>query len=107
MATTLWWTGDGGARWTPVPLPGAAALTAVGSSYGLTWAFGPSRIYLTADAGASWAAIDLPARLAPAQVAFGDAAHGLIVTAQGALWTTADGGRTWRERFPGWPWYTH
>lgn len=102
--SALWWTADGGARWQVLRLPDASALTGVGSGSTVAWAFGPRRIYLTDDVVATWTEIDLPPALSPAQVSFGDASHGLIVTATGAVWSTADGGRVWHERFPGWPW---
>lgn len=41
------------------------------------------------------------APVAPAKVSFADAGHALAATTDLALWPTADGGRTWRERFAG------
>ena|GEM_PF-6519189 len=104
--SALWWTPDGGARWQVLQLPDSAALTGVGSSSRVAWAFGPHRIYLTDHTGVTWTEIDLPPALSPTQVSFGDGSHGLIVTATGAVWSTADAGSVWHERFPGWPWFS-
>jgi len=54
------------------------------------------------DAGRSWRTIPLPRTSAPpSSVSFRDARHGWLIAAGGrALWTTSNGGRTWRRSTP-------
>lgn len=94
-----------------------AALVPVGHGFP-----GPAVLFLSADAGHTWHPADLtvaaPATASPSpaagatpppiatvsSVAFFDATHGLVVGATpaglGAVWRTADGGRTWTETDP-------
>jgi photosystem II stability/assembly factor-like uncharacterized protein len=78
-------------------------------------------LYVTSDSGLTWQPAQLAASASPApsaeptpaqiatvsSVAFFDATHGLVVGAtsdgNGAVWRTADGGRTWSESRPGTP----
>lgn len=111
---TILRTSDGGATWTPRPIPGAEAFdfrdvdaldarTAVALSIG---AGDASRIYRTEDAGATWRAVFVnrePKAFFDA-VAFVDGVHGVAVSdsvdGRFVVIVTGDGGRTWTSVDP-------
>lgn len=102
-------TADGGATWTPLPVPDADKLdfrdvdaVSETSAYILSIGAGPaSRIYKTTDAGAHWTlqfTNDEPKAFFDA-MSFWDARHGIAmsdsVDGHFVIITTEDGGRTW------------
>ncbi|HKK28663.1 MAG TPA: hypothetical protein VKB18_11315 [Gemmatimonadota bacterium] len=118
---------DAGATWEPAGLDGeeVTALAASRSEPGVTWAgTEPSAVHRSEDGGASWTRaeglLDLPSSPSwsfPPRpethhvrwIAPHPAEPGRLWVAieAGALVTTPDGGRTWRDRVPGGPYDTH
>jgi photosystem II stability/assembly factor-like uncharacterized protein len=118
-------TNDAGRTWRATTAHGlpAATITWLGgfdtTGNGALLASGAnpagSGLYVTADSGLTWQPADLTTVSVPSpgpasafapvatvsSVAFFDAAHGLVVGAtpdgRGAVWRSADGGRTWAE----------
>ncbi len=99
-------TSDGGAAWTvveqvKVAVKAIAAADAahawiVGGALGAAGEPGASAVFRTADGGATWRRTGFGmAQLA--DVAFADEQHGVLV-ALDRIWSTRDGGRTWRLR---------
>ncbi len=118
---------DGAETWEAVGLEGeeVTALSTSPAEPGLVWAgTEPSAVYRSEDAGASWGRteglLDLPSSSTwsfPPRpdthlvrwIACHPAAAGRLWVAieAGALVSTPDGGRTWRDRVPGGPYDTH
>jgi photosystem II stability/assembly factor-like uncharacterized protein len=105
-AGTVLATTDGGAGWTVVEQPEltAKAIAAtdarrawiVGSASGAADEPGASVVLRTTDGGETWRRTGLgTAQLA--DVTFADERHGVLV-ALDRIWSTRDGGRTWRLR---------
>ena len=105
-AGTVLATIDGGAAWTVVEkvrvsVKAIAATDAshawiVGNALGGAGDTGAAAVYRTTDAGATWKRTGFGmAQLA--DVAFADERHGVLV-ALDRIWSTRDGGRTWRLR---------
>lgn len=114
-APTLTWTlspegtvqrsGDGGKTWQPVSVSTGSgpfrALSAVGVNI---WVGGKTgTLYHSSDFGQNWA------KVAPVasgknldqdilHLDFSDAMTGTVKTANGEVWTTSDGGRTWQRK---------
>ncbi len=90
----------GAGLWQAVPLvPGVhfRALAQVGDNI---WAGGRAdQLFFSPDHGAHWRAVRLPrlgAHPAPLQsIAFYDAHHGTVMSRDGRVWITSDGGTTW------------
>jgi photosystem II stability/assembly factor-like uncharacterized protein len=103
----VWSTSDGGANWTPHPLPsnvvqtGAARLEVPSASQlripvvNQTSPFSAeSDLAVTNDSGASFTLLPLPAfSIADAQ--FSDASNGIYVSYDGGVFRTADAGVSW------------
>lgn len=101
---------DGGTTWEmvrPAGDPGAAApagnFLAVAASGLDVWAGGSAgMLFHTADGGGHWMRV-LPSDSATtltgdiSRIAFSDPQHGSVSTSNHELWTTADGGQTWRR----------
>jgi photosystem II stability/assembly factor-like uncharacterized protein len=118
---------DGGDSWAQVGLAGER-LTAIAVSPAerdLVWAgTEPSAIWRSTDAGAGWdRSPDLDALPSASEWSFpprpethhvrwiachpSDPGRLWVAVEAGALVTTSDGGRIWRDRVPGGPWDTH
>lgn len=105
-AGTVLATADGGAAWTVVEkvkldVKAIAAMdyrTAwiVGNSIGAAGEPGASAVLRTTDGGKTWTRTPFGDALL-ADVAFSDRRHGVLV-ALDRIWSTRDGGRTWRLR---------
>lgn len=92
-------TGDGGATWSqsgilPARDYHAPAVFFLDPSTG--WIADGSRLLSTTDGGAAWINTDLGA-LQPKALDFLSAEHGWLLDTFGTLWTTIDGGATWRK----------
>jgi photosystem II stability/assembly factor-like uncharacterized protein len=86
---------DSGRTWQSLPVAGSPfhAITAVGDDI---WVGGNAgALYHSADAGQSWTKIPLVSTDDVTHVEFSDAQNGLLNTANGEVWTTSDGGRSW------------
>jgi photosystem II stability/assembly factor-like uncharacterized protein len=118
---------DGGKSWQPVGLPGRLimAVTASPAERDVIWAgTEPSEVWRSGDAGNSWEQTSrletlpsspewsFPPRPDTHHVRW-IACHPLdpdrlwVAIEAGALVSTIDRGRTWRDRVPGGPWDTH
>jgi photosystem II stability/assembly factor-like uncharacterized protein len=118
---------DGGSSWRPVGLEGRLIMAVAASPVDrdLVWAgTEPSEVWRTADAGATWEpASRLDALPSSPEWAFPprpdthhvrwiachprEADRLWVAIEAGALVSTVDRGRTWRDRVPGGPWDTH
>lgn len=98
---TLLFSEDGGRTWRSQRLDSSSyiyALFFISPSEG--WAAGSDGLLLhTLDGGEHWARIetDLPASLTLRDLYMSDPLHGRLVTNNGKIITTQDGGWTWRE----------
>lgn len=100
---TLVRTVDGGRVWTVVtalawPPPRRRFMpgTITFSSANRGWAFGGRGLMTTADGGHTWVEIALPA-LFPRTLDFISPDRGWLLTGDGRLFSTADGGVNWRQ----------
>ena len=92
---------DGGKQWAAVPVPARTQLRVVAVYGGSIWTGGDAGgLYHSPDAGQSWTSV------APAwngqtlhtdivRIAFTDLQHGWVVTRDGQIWMTPDGGTSW------------
>src|SRR6185295_18712510 len=123
----LFRTDDGGASWQPVGLAGRLimAVTASPADRNVVWVgTEPSEVWRSGDAGSSWEQTStLETLSSSSQWSFPPrpdthhvrwiACHPLeperlwVAIEAGALVSTVDGGRTWRDRVPGGPRDTH
>jgi photosystem II stability/assembly factor-like uncharacterized protein len=90
-------TSDGGRTWrtvAPSPCPYMSFLDAR-----IGWAASAYDLQATADGGASWKEIALPQEIGDiAAIALRSADDGYLLDITGALFVTADGGRSWETR---------
>lgn len=95
---------DSGATWRIVTVGQPAKFRAVSAMGDDVWAAGAAgALFHSSDAGQTWTRVfprSGEAALASdiLRVEFTDPRHGLVVTASGETWATADGGRTWALR---------
>jgi photosystem II stability/assembly factor-like uncharacterized protein len=62
------------------------------------WASGGKRLLASVDRGARWAVVKLPSqRTRVRHVAFTTRSTGYVLDTTGRVWSTRDGGRSWRE----------
>lgn len=92
----------GAGLWAAVPLVPGVHFRALFNSGPRVWAGGlASQLYCSFDAGQHWRQVQLPGIADPApplrEILFQDARHGRVVAADGATWTTTDGGATWSK----------
>ena len=86
---------DSGRTWQSLAVVGSPfhAITAVGNDI---WVGGNAgALYHSADAGQSWTKIPSVSTDDVTHIEFSDAQNGLLKTANGQVWSTSDGGRSW------------
>jgi hypothetical protein len=89
---------DFGKTWQSLPVAGSPfhAITAVGNDI---WAGGNAgALYHSADAGQSWEKIAPVSTDDITHIEFSDSQNGLLNTANGQVWSTSDGGRSWHSK---------
>lgn len=89
---------DFGKTWQSVPVAGSPfrAITAVGNDI---WAGGNAgALYHSADAGQSWEKIAPVSTDDITHIEFSDSQNGILNTANGQVWRTSDGGRSWHSK---------
>lgn len=97
---------DSGATWSVLPVQGGASFRAVSAVENDVWAGGAAgALYHSADGGQTWTRV-VPRTAESAltsditRVEFTDTSRGVVATASGETWITADAGRTWTARRP-------
>jgi photosystem II stability/assembly factor-like uncharacterized protein len=75
----------------------SALLTAVDRAGDAVVVFGATRAALSTNGGTSWTRIRVPARRSIRDLDFVNARSGFLLDTRGALWRTANAGRTWSE----------
>jgi photosystem II stability/assembly factor-like uncharacterized protein len=94
----IWRTSDGGQTWNVVPAPGSVQLDrVVAPAPGVYVAIGftPPVIMRSVDGGQTWTSPAPNTTEQLADIAFGSATVGVIVTSSGKVLRTTDGGATW------------
>jgi hypothetical protein len=89
---------DSGRTWQSLPVAGSPfrAINALGNDI---WVGGNAgALYHSADAGQSWTKISPVSTDDVTHIEFSDAQNGLLNTANGDIWTTSDGGRSWHSK---------
>jgi len=87
---------DSGRTWQSLPVAGSPfrAITTVGND---VWVGGNAgALYHSADSGRSWTKVDPVSTDDITHIEFSDPQNGLLNTANGQVWSTSDGGRSWR-----------
>jgi len=93
---------DSGKTWQIIPLAGGISFHAINSMGNDVWAGGNAgALYHSADAGRSWTRVEPvfegeKLQTDIAHIEFSDARNGLVSTADGEVWSTSDGGQSWR-----------
>jgi hypothetical protein len=88
---------DSGRTWQMVPVADGIQFRAIGSIGEDVWVGGAAgTLYHSADAGRSWTRADAAFTGDIAHIEFSDARNGLVSMADGAVWSTSDGGQSWR-----------
>ena len=94
-------SGNGGKTWQPASVPGGATFRALSAVDGNIWAGGKAgALYHSLDSGKSWvrcepAVGDKKLSQDVVRVDFADPLNGTVMTANGEVWSTSDGGKTW------------
>lgn len=87
---------DSGKTWQIVPVADGIQFRAISSIGNDVWVGGADgTLYHSADSGGSWTRADAAFTGDIAHVEFSDARNGLVSTADGAVWSTSDGGQSW------------
>lgn len=92
---------DGGATWQDISVGPNVRLRALALSGTTVWAAGDEgALYRSPDAAENWQRVSLSYRQVPmtsdiAKIHFSDPQHGEIVTRDGQIWITVDGGQKW------------
>lgn len=89
---------DSGRTWQSLPVAGSPfqAIAAVGNDI---WVGGNAgALYHSADAGQSWIKMPPVSTDDVTHIEFSDAQNGVLNTANGQVWSTSDGGRSWHSK---------
>ncbi|MBZ5645640.1 MAG: hypothetical protein LAN37_00280 [Acidobacteriia bacterium] len=91
---------DAGRTWQAVTVERGASFRAVAVVGADVWAGGPAALlYHSSDNGGNWTRQTLPGSAAAiVSLEFSDAQHGVARTADGAAWSTSDGGQHWTQQ---------
>ncbi len=88
---------DSGRTWQIVPIANGGSFLVISSVGDDVWVGGRAgALYHSADSGQSWSKSELAASGDIVQVHFSDPQHGALITANGEVWSTSDGGQSWR-----------
>jgi Photosynthesis system II assembly factor YCF48 len=88
---------DSGKTWQIVAVADGVAFHAISSIGEDVWAGGAAgTLYHSADSGRSWTKAEPGFAGDIAHIEFSDAQNGLVSTAEGEVWSTSDGGQSWR-----------
>jgi hypothetical protein len=89
---------DSGKTWQTVAVAGLPfrAISSMGND---VWVGGNAgALYHSADSGQSWTKVDPLSTDDIIRINFSDAQNGMLSTANGQVWNTSDGGRSWRSK---------
>jgi Photosynthesis system II assembly factor YCF48 len=89
---------DSGRTWQSLPVAGSPfrAISSIGNDI---WVGGSAgTLYHSADSGQSWTRVDPVSSDDITRIEFSDAQNGLLNTANGQVWSTSDGGRSWHSK---------
>jgi len=88
---------DSGKTWQIVPVGSGIQFRAISSIGNDVWVGGAAgTLYHSADSGGSWTKADAAFTGDIAHIEFSNAQNGLVSTADGEVWSTSDGGQSWR-----------
>jgi len=89
---------DSGRTWQGLPVAGSP-FRAIGSVGTDIWVGGNAgALYHSADSGQSWTKVDPVSTDDITHIEFTDPQNGVLNTANGQIWSTSDGGRTWHSK---------
>ncbi len=90
---------DAGTTWQIVSVGDGLHFRAIGSAGNQVWVGGSAgTLYHSADAGKSWARLPAISADDITRIEFSDPLNGMVDTAKGQVWSTSDGGQSWRSK---------
>ena len=90
---------DAGATWQIVSVGEGLHFRAIGSVGNDVWVGGSAgELYHSVDAGQSWAKLPAISDDDITRIEFSDQQNGVVETAKGQVWSTSDGGQSWRSK---------
>jgi hypothetical protein len=90
---------DSGATWQIVSVGEGLHFRAIGSVGNDVWVGGSAgALYRSVDAGQSWAKLPAISDDDITRIEFSDQRNGVVETAKGQVWSTSDGGQSWRSK---------
>lgn len=90
---------DSGKTWQIVRVADGLPFRAISSIGNEVWVGGNAgTLYHSADSGQSWTRVQPVSTDDIARIDFSDPQNGLLSTATGQVWSTSDGGRSWRSK---------
>jgi hypothetical protein len=90
---------DSGRTWQIVPVGEASRFRAITALHDDIWVGGNAgALYHSADSGQSWTKMTPISTDDITHIEFSDPQNGLLNTANGQVWGTSDGGRSWRSK---------
>ena len=85
--------------WQIVSVGEGLHFRAIGSVGNEVWVGGSAgALYHSADAGKSWARLPAISDDDITRIEFSDPQNGVVNTAKGQVWSTSDGGQSWRSK---------
>jgi photosystem II stability/assembly factor-like uncharacterized protein len=90
---------DSGATWQIVSVGEGLHFRAIGSVGNDVWVGGSAgALYRSVDAGQSWAKLPAISDDDITRIEFSDQRNGVVETVKGQVWSTSDGGQSWRSK---------
>jgi len=90
---------DSGKTWQIVPVGETTSFRAITAFHDDIWVGGNSgALYHSADSGQSWTKMTPVSSDDITHIEFSDPQNGLLNTANGQVWSTSDGGRSWHSK---------